>query len=144
MGRLEGKVAVITGGSSGIGKASVRLFVEEGAHVMIGDIQDELGEALAEELGPNAIYFHTDVRNESEIKALIDTAVEKFGHLNVMFNNAGFPCAGGPIEEIPTDAFDVSMEIQFRSVFLGMKHAVPIMKKQGSGSIISTASVAGL
>lgn len=144
MGRLDGKVAVITGGSSGIGNASVRLFVKEGAKVVFGDIQDELGEALAEELGPNVIYLHSDVRNESEIKALIDLAVEKFGRLDCMFNNAGFPCVGGPIEETPTDGFDVSMEIQFRSVFLGMKHASPIMKQQGSGSIISTASVAGL
>ena len=144
MGRLDGKVAVITGGSSGIGKASVRLFVEEGARVVFGDIQDELGKALAEEIGPNVLYLHADVRIESEIKALIDLAVEKFRRLDIMFNNAGFPCAGGLIEEIPTDAFDVSMEIQFRSVFLGMKHAIPIMKKQGSGSIISTASVAGL
>lgn len=144
MGKLDGKVAVITGGSSGIGNASVRLFVEEGAQVVFGDIQDELGEALAEELGPNAIYLHANVRNESEIKALIDLAVEKFDRLDCMFNNAGFPCVGGPIDETPTDGFDVSMEIQFRSVFLGMKHAAPIMKQQGSGSIISTASVAGL
>jgi len=144
MGRLDGKVAVITGGSSGIGNASVRLFVKEGAQVVFGDIQDELGKALAEELGSNAIYLHADVRNESEIKALIDLAVEKFGRLDCMFNNAGFPCVGGPIDETPTDGFDVSMEIQFRSVFLGMKHAAPIMKQQGSGSIISTASVAGL
>ena len=144
MGKLDGKVAVITGGSSGIGNASVRLFVKEGAQVVFGDIQDELGETLAEELGPNAIYLHANVRNESEIKALIDLAVEKFGRLDCIFNNAGFPCVGGPIDETPTDGFDVSMEIQFRSVFLGMKHAAPIMKKQGSGSIISTASVAGL
>jgi len=144
MGRLDGKVVVITGGSSGIGNASVRLFVKEGALVAFGDIQDELGIALAEELGPNAIYLHTDVRNESEIKALIDLAVERFGRLDCIFNNAGFPGVGGPIDEIPTDGFDVTMEIMFRSVFLGMKHAAPIMKEQGSGSIISTASVAGL
>ncbi len=144
MSRLDGKVVVITGGSSGIGNASVRLFVEEGARVAFGDIQDNLGEALAEELGPNSIYLHTDVRNESEIKALIDLAVERFGRLDCIFNNAGFPGVGGPIDEIPTDGFDVTMEIMFRSVFLGMKHAAPIMKEQGSGSIISTASTAGL
>jgi NAD(P)-dependent dehydrogenase (short-subunit alcohol dehydrogenase family) len=144
MGRLEGKVAVITGGSSGIGNASVRLFVKERARVAFGDIQDDLGEALAEELGPNAIYLHTDVRNEAEIKALIDLAVERYGRLDCIFNNAGFPGVGGPIDEIPTDGFDVTMEIMFRSVFLGMKHAAPVMKQQGSGSIISTASVAGL
>ncbi len=144
MGKLDDKVAVITGGSSGIGKASVRLFVEEGARVVFGDIQDDSGKALAEELGSNAIYLHANVRNESEIKALIDLAVEKFGRLDCMFNNAGFGGAAGPIEDIPTDAFDVTMEVMFRSVFLGIKHAIPVMKKQGSGNIISTASVAGL
>ncbi|MFX0186231.1 MAG: glucose 1-dehydrogenase [Candidatus Hodarchaeota archaeon] len=144
MGRLDGKVGVITGGASGIGNASVRLFIEEGAHIIFGDIQDDKGKALAEELGQNAMYFHMNVRNESEIKAAIDLAVEKFGRLDIMFNNAGFGGAGGPIEEIPTDAFDVTMEVMFRSVFLGMKHSIPVMKKQGSGCIISTASVAGL
>ena len=144
MGKLDGKVVLITGGASGIGKASVRLFIEEGAHVIFGDIQDERGKAFAEELGSNAIYLHMNVRNESEIKAAIDLAVEKFGRLDVMFNNAGFGGVAGSIEEMPTDAFDVTMEVMFRSVFLGMKHAIPVMKKQGSGCIISTASVAGL
>lgn len=144
MGKLDDKIVIITGGASGIGKASVQLFIEEGAYVIFGDIQDDRGKTLAEELGPNAVYIHMNVRNESEIKAAIDLAVEKFGRLDVMFNNAGFGGAGGLIEEIPTDAFDVTMEVMFRSVFLGMKHAIPVMKKQGSGCIISTASVAGL
>lgn len=144
MGKLDGKVAVITGGASGIGRASVQLFIEEGAHVVFGDIQDDKGKTFAEELGPNASYFHTNVRNESEIKAIIDFAVEKFGHLDIMFNNAGFGGVGGLIEETLIDAFDVTMEVLFRSVVLGMKHAAPVMKKQGSGVIISTASVAGL
>jgi len=144
MGRLDGKVAVITGGASGIGKASVELFVAEGAHVVFGDIQDDRGKALADKLGPNAIYLHTNVRKESEIKALIDLAVEKFGRLDIMFNNAGFGGAYGPIDETPVDSFDVTIEILFRSVFLGIKHAALVMKKQKSGSIISTASVAGL
>ncbi len=144
MGRLDGKVAVITGGASGIGKASVKLFVEEGARVVFGDIQDERGKALADELGSNALYLHTNVRNESEIKSLIDLAVDKFGRLDVMFNNAGFGGAYGPINETPTDAFDVTIEVLFRSVFLGIKHAASVMKEQKSGSIISTASVAGL
>ena len=144
MGRLDGKVAVITGGSSGIGKATVKLFAKEGAYVVFGDILDDLGKALAEELGSNVSYLHTNVRNESEIKALIALAVEKYDRLDVMFNNAGFGGVAGMIEETPTDAFDVTMEVMFRSVFLGMKHAAPVMKKQKSGSIISTASVAGL
>lgn len=144
MGKLDGKVAVITGGSSGIGKASVKLFVQEGAQVVFGDILDDKGKALAEELEPNAIYIHANVRNESDIKAAIDLAVEKFGRLDCMFNNAGFGGVGGKIEETLTDALDVTIEVIFRSVVLGMKHAAPIMKSQGSGSIISTASVAGL
>lgn len=144
MGRLNGKVAVITGGASGIGKASVKLFVEEGARVVFGDIQDERGQAFAEELGENALFLHCNVRKESDIKALIDLAVSKFERLDIMFNNAGFGGAYGPIDETPADAFDVTIEVLFRSVFLGIKHAALIMKKQKSGSIISTASVAGL
>ena len=144
MGKLDNKIAVITGGASGIGKGSVKLFVEEGARVVFGDIQDDLGRALADELGSSALYLHANVRKESDIKALIDLAVEKFGRLDIMFNNAGMGGALGPIEEIPTDAFDVTIEILLRSVFLGIKHATPVMKEQKSGNIISSASVAGL
>jgi len=144
MGKLDNKIAVITGGASGIGKATVRLFIDEGAKVVFLDIQEDNGKLFAEELGPNAIFFHGDVRNELDIKGVIDFAVEKFGHLDCMFNNAGFGGANGYIEEIPTEAFDVTIDVLFRSVFLGMKYSAPIMKKQGSGSIISTASVAGI
>ena len=144
MGKIDEKVAVITGCASGIGKATSKLFVKEGARVVLGDIQDELGKDLAEELGSNAIFQHANVRSEDHIKALIELAVEKFGKLDIMFNNAGFGGVGGPIEEIPTDAWDVTMEVMLRSIFLGIKHTVPIMKKQGYGNIISTASVAGM
>lgn len=144
MGKINGKVAVITGCASGIGKATAKLFINEGARVVLGDIQDDLGKALSDELGPNAIYQHTNVRSEDHIKSLIELAVEKFGKLDILFNNAGFGGVGGPINEIPTDAWDVTMEVMLRSVFLGMKNAVPIMKNQGYGNIISTASVAGM
>lgn len=144
MGKIDGKVAVITGCASGIGKATAKLFIKEGARVVLGDIQDDLGKALSDELGPNAIYQHANVRSENHIKSLIELAVERFGKLDIMFNNAGFGGVGGPINEIPTDAWDVTMEVMLRSVFLGMKNAVPIMKKQGYGNIISTASVAGM
>lgn len=144
MGKINGKVAVITGCASGIGKATAKLFIKEGARVVLGDIQDDLGKALSDELGPNAIYQHANVRSENHIKSLIELAVERFGKLDIMFNNAGFGGVGGPINEIPTDAWDVTMEVMLRSVFLGMKNAVPIMKKQGYGNIISTASVAGM
>ena len=143
MGRLDNQVAVITGGASGIGKASVKLFVKEGARVVIADILDDYGQSLAEEMGENAVFLHTDVSQEDQIKASVDLAMEKFGRLDCMFNNAGIPGAGGPIDETPSMGFDITIAILFRSVFYGMKHAAPVMKEQGSGSIINTASIAG-
>ena len=144
MGKLDERVAVITGGSSGIGKATVELFIKEGARVVFGDILDERGDTIAEELGENATYIHTNVRLESDIKALLDYTVDKHGKIDILYNNAGFGGAIGLVEDIPTDAFDVSMEVLFRSVFLGIKFVAPIMKKQGSGSIITTSSIAGI
>jgi len=144
MGRLDGKVSVITGGASGIGRASAKLFVEEGAQVVIADILDDRGRALADELAPDAVFLHVDVSREEDVKAAVDLAVERFGGLHCMFNNAGIGGAGGPIDLIPAIGFDITVAILFRSVFFGMKHAAPVMKRQGSGSIISTASVAGL
>jgi len=144
MARLEGKVAVITGAASGIGRASAQLFVEEGARVVISDVMEEKGNSLAEELGESAVFLRADVSQEDDVKAAIDLAVEKFGRLDCMFNNAGIGGASGPIDLIPTIGFDITIAILFRSVFFGMKHATPVMKRQGSGSIISTASIAGL
>lgn len=144
MGKLAGKVAIITGGTSGIGRAAVHLFVAEGARVLIADIQDDKGKRLVEELGTSAAYVHADVSREADIDAALDHALQKFGRLDCLFNNAGFPGVGGPIEAILADAYDNTMGVLLRGVFLGMKHAAPIMKRQGAGSIISTASVAGL
>jgi len=144
MGKLDGKVAVITGGASGIGKATVRLFIEQGACVVIADIQDDKGKHLAEQLGSDAIYLRTDVSQEPDVKAAIDKTVEKFHRLDCIFNNAGSGGVQGMIEDIPVEGFDETIGVLVRGVFLGMKHAAPVMKQQGSGSIISTASVAGL
>ena len=144
MGRLDGKVAVITGGASGIGEGTVRLFAEEGARVVIADIQDGKGETLADTLGGAAVYQHTDVSQEADVKRAIDRALSEFGSLDCMFNNAGFGGTSGPIEEIPVDEYDATMAVLLRGVFLGIKHAAAVMKRQGHGSIISTASVAGL
>ena len=144
MAKLAGKVAVITGGTSGIGRATVRLFVEEGSRVVIADIQDDNGRRLAQELGPSAAYVHADVSREADVKSAIDHALQKFGRLDCLYNNAGFAGIGGPVESIPADLYDSAMGVLLRGVFLGLKHAAPIMKRQGSGSIISTASVAGL
>jgi NAD(P)-dependent dehydrogenase (short-subunit alcohol dehydrogenase family) len=144
MGRLDGKVAVVTGGASGIGEATVRLFVEEGARVVIADIQDEKGEALARALGGAAVFQHTNVIEEGDVQGAVARAVSEGGRLDCIFNNAGLGGVGGPIDEIAVEWYDVTMNILLRSVFLGMKHATPVMKKQGSDSIISNASVAGL
>lgn len=144
MGELNGKVAVITGGASGIGERSVRLFVEEGARVVIADMQAERGQALARELGDSAAFALVEVRNEEQVKAAVDLAVQRWGRLDCIFNNAGFGGVLGPIAEIPVDEFDMTFDVLVRGVFLGIKHAAPIMTRQGSGSIINTGSIAGL
>jgi NAD(P)-dependent dehydrogenase (short-subunit alcohol dehydrogenase family) len=144
MGVLEGKVSVITGGASGIGAATVRLFVAEGSRAIIADVADEQGERLADELGEAAAFIHTDVSRESDVKAAIALAVDRFGRLDCLFNNAGFGGVDGMIEEIDGAGLERTMGVLFSGVVFGMKHAAPVMKRRGSGSIISTASVAGL
>ena len=143
-GRLEGKVAVITGGASGIGEGSVRRFVEEGARVIIADLQDAPGQALAKELGPNTRFIHTDVAVEDHVAAAIQLAVSEFGRLDIMFNNAGIVGAVGRIGETNTDHWNRTVAILLNSVYFGMKHASPQMIAQGSGVIISTSSTAGI
>ena len=142
MDRLTRKVALITGGASGIGEATVRLFIEEGASVALADIQDDRGRQLAKEVG--ATYVHADVSREDDVKAAVEETARRFGRLDCLFNNAGYAGVGGRIEQVPVDGFDQTIGVLVRGVFLGMKHAAPVMKRQGAGSIISTASVAGL
>jgi len=144
MGRLDGKVAVITGGASGIGEATVRLFTSEGAHAVIADVQDDRGRRLADELGTRASFQHVDVTREADIRAVVADTVVRQGKLDCLFNNAGSAGVTGGIETISSDGFDETIAVLLRGVLLGMKHAAPVMKRQGSGSIISTASVAGL
>ena len=144
MAELDGKVAVITGGASGIGEASVRLFVAEGANVVIADMQRDRGEALAKELGDAAMFISCEVRQEDQVKATVDAAVAKWGRLDCMFNNAGLGGALGRLEDIPVEEFDMTFDVLVKGVFLGMKHAAPMMKTQGGGSIINTGSIAGL
>lgn len=144
MTNLDGKVAVITGGASGIGEGTVRLFAEQGARVVIADIQDERGHQLAEDLGPATTYQRTNVSEEADVRAAVQLAVQKWGRLDCIFNNAGFGGVSGPIELTDMDAYDDTMAVLLRGVFLGIKHAAAVMKAQGSGSIVSTASVAGL
>jgi len=142
--RLATKVALVTGGASGIGEATVRLFVQEGASVAIVDLDDERGRRLAAELGPAAVALRADVSREADVAAAVGHTVQRFGRLDCLFNNAGYAGVGGKIEDIPVAGFDDTFGVLLRGVFLGMKHAAPVMKRQGGGSIISTASVAGL
>jgi NAD(P)-dependent dehydrogenase (short-subunit alcohol dehydrogenase family) len=143
-GRLEGKVAVITGAASGIGRGTVDLFVKEGAKVVAADIQDDKGARLQEQHGKAVRYVRCDVNKESDVKAAIDLAVSSFGRLDNLFNNAGSP---GPLENAETataESFDSVMHLHVRAALFGIKHAVPVMRGQGGGSIVSTASIAGL
>lgn len=144
MAELEGKVAVITGGASGIGEASVRLFINEGARVVVADMQQERGQALAAELGDSAVFVSCEVRQEDQVKGAIDAAVNTWGRLDCVFNNAGFGGALGRLEDIPADEFDMTFDVLVKGVFLGMKHAIPVLQKQGGGSIINTGSIAGV
>jgi len=143
-GRLDGRVAVITGGASGLGEATVRRFVSEGARVVVADLQAELGKELAGELGANAAFAQTDVAIEADVAAAVDLAVSEFGRLDCMFNNAGIIGAIGPIDELAVEDFDATVAVLLRGVFLGMKHAARVMKPQRSGVILSTSSIAGL
>ncbi|MFO1327884.1 MAG: glucose 1-dehydrogenase [Rubrivivax sp.] len=144
MGMLDGQVAIITGGASGIGEASVRRFVAEGAQVLMADVQDDRGQRLAAELGPCCRYRHADVTQAADVQALVDQAMADHGRLDCLFNNAGAAGAGGPIEEVAPEAWDATMALLLRSVYLGLHFAAPVMKRQRRGSLISTASVAGL
>ena len=143
-GRLEGKIAAITGGASGIGEATSRRFVEEGASVVLGDIQTDLGEALAAELGDAALFRRCDVTVEDDVAGLVDAAVETFGRLDVMMNNAGIVGARGPIAQTSAEEFKFTIDVLLTGTFYGMKHAARVMQPQGSGSIISLASTAGV
>ena len=144
MSQLADKVAVITGGASGIGSATAELFVQEGAKVIIADMQADRGKTLASKLGPNAIFSHAEVRNEDQVKRAIGLAISQWGRLDCMFNNAGFGGALGPLEDIPVAEFDMTFDVLVKGVFLGMKHAIPIMRKQQSGSIINTGSISAI
>ncbi|XP_072965517.1 momilactone A synthase-like [Typha angustifolia] len=144
--KLEGKVALITGGASGIGAYTARLFCLHGATVIIADIQDDLGNSVCDQLGPDAAsYIHCDVTNESDVSNAVDHAVQKFGKLDIMFNNAGI--GGKPIHSIlkcEKSDFERVLAVNLVGPFLGTKHAARVMVPARAGCIIATASVAGV
>ena len=144
-GRLDGKVAVITGGASGMGAATVRKFVAEGARVVIADVQEDKGRELAQDIGPEAVFAFADVCREADVQGMIETAAAEFGGLDCLFNNAGFAGVMGDIETTDMgEPYERTVGAMLTGVVLGMKHAVPHLKARGGGAIISTASVAGI
>ena len=146
MGRLDGKVALISGGARGQGAAEARLFTREGAKVVFGDILDAEGkqvEAAIRAAGGDATYVHLDVTNESSWRAAVDTAVRLYGTLHILVNNAGIYIRKR-IEETTEDDLDQIMAVNVKGVFLGTKHAIPAMRRAGGGSIINISSTAGL
>jgi NAD(P)-dependent dehydrogenase (short-subunit alcohol dehydrogenase family) len=146
MSKLEGKVAVVTGGSGGIGSATLRRFVEEGAAVVCADIDDEGGEKLVAELsggGGQALYQRTDVTEKAQVTAAVEKAVHHFGRIDVLFNNAA-TSTGGYIADLDPDGWDHSLRVMLTAAMYGMQAAIPHMVEQGGGSIISTSSIYGL
>ena len=150
MNRLNEKVAVVTGGASGMGLSTVIRFLEEGASVVIADFNETTGTAAVEQanrLGyeTSVSFIKTDVASESDIVAMLDEAVTRFGHLDVLLNNAGVGGAIGPLTETTTEDWDYTFDVLAKGVFLGLKHGARHMQAQGQGgSIINTASIAGL
>ena len=141
--RLENKVAIISGGSRGMGAFEAALFVQEGAKVIIGDVRDEEGRDLAKHIGSNAVYMHLDVTSESDWAAVVKEATDRYGKLDILVNNAGVS-ARGTIEETSVDDWDRVMGINSKGVFLGTRAAIPDMRKSGGGSIINISSQLGL
>jgi NAD(P)-dependent dehydrogenase (short-subunit alcohol dehydrogenase family) len=147
MGKIDGKVAIITGAASGIGKATALLFAQEGANVVVADFMDELGEETVKvinESGGKAVFVHTDVSKAEDVKNMIKTAVDTYGRLDIIFNNAGIEGASIDTANYPENVFDKVIAVNLKGVWLGIKYALPELLKNGGGSIINTTSVAGL
>jgi NAD(P)-dependent dehydrogenase (short-subunit alcohol dehydrogenase family) len=143
-GRLEGQVAIITGATSGIGEGTAERFAAEGARVVIVGRSEKQGQAIAARLGKNAAYFRGDMTREADSRAMVEFAKQKFGRVDCLFNNAGASTAAYFVEGVTEDAFAHDMKLLVGSVLFGAKHAIPVMRAQGGGSIINNASIAGM
>lgn len=143
MGRVDGKVVLISGGARNIGGASARMLVAEGAKVVIGDLLDDEGEALAKELGDAARYVHLDVTSDDDWRKAVELTVSEFGKLDVLFNNAGI-FNGGPINRYKADLWHQMLDVNLTGAFLGMRAATDAMIAAGGGSMINTSSIEGL
>ncbi|MBJ8346531.1 SDR family oxidoreductase [Antrihabitans sp. YC2-6] len=143
MGRVAGKVALISGGARNIGGASARMLVAEGAKVVIGDLLDDEGSALADELGDAARYVHLDVTSDADWRSAVEFTVAEFGKLDVLFNNAGI-FNGGQLQRYKTEQWQQMLDVNLTGAFLGMRAAADAMIAAGGGSIINTSSIEGL
>ncbi|MEH6942240.1 SDR family NAD(P)-dependent oxidoreductase [Bacillus sp. JJ722] len=144
--RLKGKTAVITGGATGIGKATVYKFLEQGANVVFTDINEENGNKTLAEINSmhgNVLFVKHDVQKEEDWKHVVEQATERFGHIDILFNNAGL-YRTKPIQDYSIDEWNLVMGVNVTGVFLGMKHIVPVMRQQQKGSIINASSIAGI
>jgi len=147
MGKLEGKVALISGGSRGQGAAEAETFAREGAKVVFGDIRDAEGKKVEDVIrksGGEATYVHLDVTSENDWQGAVKTAVGLYGRLNILINNAAIVIPRVPIEERTVAEWDQVMAVNARGVFLGTKHAIPALRQSGGGSIVNISSVAGI
>ncbi|XP_057846579.2 zerumbone synthase-like isoform X2 [Cryptomeria japonica] len=142
--RLQGKVAIITGGSAGIGEATSRLFANHGAKIIIVDIEDDAGKKVADSLSPWATYLYCDVSKEQDVSAAVDMAMEKHGKLDIMYNNAGTVDNQKLSVDYDMQEFERVMNVNVKGVMHGIKHAARVVIPKGKGSIISTASIAGM
>jgi 3alpha(or 20beta)-hydroxysteroid dehydrogenase len=144
MGRMEGKVALVSGSARGQGAAEARLFVQEGARVVVSDVLDDEGRALAEELGDAATYVHLDVTSEADWTAAVEQAERNFGRLNVLVNNAGIGIPPHPLLDATTEGHHRTIDVNLHGVWLGMRAAAPAMLRAGGGSIVNISSIDGL
>jgi len=142
VGRLDGKVAIITGGARGIGAAEATRFVAEGAQVVVADVLDTEAEVVADGLGADAIAAHLDVTDPASWKAAVASAIERFGHLDILVNNAGIVRVG-LVESMEVEDFRAVMEVNLVGTFLGIQAVVPALRDAGGGSIVNTSSTAG-
>ena len=142
--RFEGKVSVITGGASGIGEGIVRRLVSEGSRCLIADVQEERGRSLANELGGSARFLRVDVSSEEDVETMVGYAVNELGGIDCLFNNAGILGVVGSVTDTSRNDWDRSLAILLTSVFLGIKHGARVMREQGHGAIVNTASTAGV
>jgi 3alpha(or 20beta)-hydroxysteroid dehydrogenase len=147
MGKLDGKVALISGGARGQGAVEASVFAREGAKVVFGDVRDDEGkkvEAAIRAEGGDAVYLHLDVSMEADWQRAVRTAVDRYGKLDVLINNAGIVIPRVPIDERTAEEWDRVMAVNAKGVFLGTKHAIPAMRRAGGGSIVNISSVAGI